>query len=121
MKLDKLKQIRRLKGLTQKELAKRSGMSQPEISRIERGMEATPQDVALLSRVLDVKQEELAEPVGPVSINVNPNEVEPVMKLVDAYRQDPSVLTLVTEYLRREEESQGPVAWTTVQRRRRSE
>ena len=121
MKLDKLKQIRKLKGLTQKDLAKSSGMSQPEISRIERGMEATPQDVALLSKALDVNPEELTEPVGPVSINVSPNEVEPVMKLVDAYRKDPGVLTLVTEYLRRKEEDQGPREWLTVQWRRRNE
>lgn len=121
MKLDKLKQIRKLKGLTQKDLAESSGMSQPEISRIERGMEATPQDVALLSKVLDVKPEELTEPIGPVSINVSPDEVEPMMKLIGAYRQDPGVLTLVAEYLRREEESQGPEQWLTGQRRRRSE
>jgi len=121
LKLDKLKQLRNLKGLTQNDLAERSGVSQPEISRIERGMEATPQDVALLSRVLGVEPDELAEPVGPVSINVNPDEVGPVMELVNAYRQDPKVLMLVTEYLRSKEEDQGPAKWATGQQRRREE
>lgn len=117
MKLDKLKQVRRLKGVTQKELAERSGVSQPEISRSERGMEATPQDVALLSKVLGVEPEELAEPIGPVSINVNPDEVEPVMKLVNAYRQDPSVLTLVTDYL----ETTNPIDSLRRQQRSRDD
>ena len=102
MRLDNLKQVRSLKGLTQKELAQRSGISQPEISRLERGMEATPTDTTVFSSVLDVDPEELAKPVGPVSINVNPAEVEPVMELINAYRQDPSVLAQVREYLRRE-------------------
>ncbi len=107
MRLDNLKQVRSLKGLTQKELAQRSGISQPEISRLERGMEATPSDATVFSSVLDVDPEELAKPVGPVSINVNPAEVEPVMELINAYRQDPSVLAQVREYLRREAEKQG--------------
>lgn len=116
MRLDNLKQVRSLKGLTQKELAQRSDISQPEISRLERGMEATPSDAALLSDVLGVDPEELAKPVGPVSINVNPAEVGPVMELINAYRQDPSVLALVTEYLRREAEKQGSAQWGPVQR-----
>jgi transcriptional regulator with XRE-family HTH domain len=56
-----LNMARRRAGLTQRELAKRSGIPQPSISRIERG-QASP-TVDTLERLLRASGQEL-EPVG---------------------------------------------------------
>ena len=92
MKLERLKKTRTEAGMTQLELSRKSGVSQPEISRIENGMETSDYVALLLSRALDVDRKELVEPVGPVSVNVEPEEVQPVMRFLQAYRDDPTIL-----------------------------
>ena len=53
---DLFRQMRRDRGLTQKELATRSGISQPEISRIENGeTEPTYQRICVLCQTLGYK------------------------------------------------------------------
>jgi putative transcriptional regulator len=90
LRLERLKKLRTEAGMTQAELAQKSGVSQPEISRIENGMEAGDYVALLLSGALNVGVEEMVEPVGPVSVNVEPEEVAPTMSFLRAYRHDPS-------------------------------
>jgi transcriptional regulator with XRE-family HTH domain len=97
LRLERLRKLRTEAGMTQAELAQKSGVSQPEVSRIENGMEAGDYVTILLSRALNVGVEEMVEPVGPVSINVEPEEVTPTMSFLRAYRRNPSgVMSAIT-------------------------
>ena len=95
MRLARLKKLRTEAGMTQLELSRKSGVSQPEMSRIENGMQTNDYVALQLSRALGVEPKELVEPVGPVSVNVEPEEVQPVMSFLQAYRHDPSVLGFI--------------------------
>ena len=56
---ERLKELRNDKGLTQKELAKRSGLRQPHVSRIERGeMSPTRKTIEKLAQGLGVEMKE---------------------------------------------------------------
>lgn len=53
-----LARLRRARRLTGKQLAARLGMSQPKISRIERGHSAAPEDVGAIARALGASETE---------------------------------------------------------------
>jgi transcriptional regulator with XRE-family HTH domain len=77
LRLERLKKARTEAGMTEHELSRKSGVSQEEISRIEKGMETSDYAAMLLSRALGVEPRQLMGPVGPASVNVEPEEVEP--------------------------------------------
>jgi transcriptional regulator with XRE-family HTH domain len=54
-----LARLRRAKGITGAQLAARTGMSQPKISRIERGRGGDPADILLIGRELGLPDEEI--------------------------------------------------------------
>lgn len=57
--------LRRVRGLTQAELARRSGMKRPNLSRLERGGNGLPKlgTLAMLAAVLDVEVSYLVSPM----------------------------------------------------------
>ncbi len=60
--MDELKRLRRLRGLTQQELAERSGVSQYTITEIETGRrEPRPSTLRKLARALDVEVSDFFE------------------------------------------------------------
>lgn len=61
MKVSQLKQVRIKKIMTQRELAKKSGIRQNAISRIEAGTGALPKTIRALAKALDVEPSVLVE------------------------------------------------------------
>jgi transcriptional regulator with XRE-family HTH domain len=57
--VDKLRQLRINQGLTQRELAKRAGITNTSVWKIERGGGATPPTLKKLADVLGVKAVDL--------------------------------------------------------------
>jgi transcriptional regulator with XRE-family HTH domain len=66
---DRVKGARKSAGLTQKQLAGISGLSQTTISDIERGRNETSADVVALARALGVLAEWLADGKGPRTLS----------------------------------------------------
>lgn len=58
MKIENMKNIRKDRGLSQRELAKRTGMSQPRVSNIETGLSVSPK---LAQRFADVLMCDVAD------------------------------------------------------------
>ena len=66
---DRVRSARKSAGLTQKQLATISGLSQTTISDIERGRNETSADVVALARTLGVLAEWLADGKGPRTLS----------------------------------------------------
>lgn len=66
---DRVRRARKDAGLTQKQLAAASGLSQTTISDIERGRNETSADVVALARALKVLAEWLADGKGPRTLS----------------------------------------------------
>lgn len=75
---DYLKDLRKQKSISQRELAEKSGISNAEISRIETGGRQKPAPDALkaIAPVLGVQYEELLEEAGYLSNHIYINEVK---------------------------------------------
>jgi transcriptional regulator with XRE-family HTH domain len=77
----RVRDLRRARGLTQRELAERAGVSRQLVGAVEAGRHLPRVDAAVaLARVLDVAVEDLLRPVPPAVIGVlaPPREGEPV-------------------------------------------
>ena len=61
----RLRTARKRRGLTQPQLAQRSGVSQTSISDLERGRSDTSRDLVSLARALDCSLDWLADGNGP--------------------------------------------------------
>jgi len=66
---DRLKHARRLKGLTQTELAERAGIAQASISEIERGLSRSSSHLVKIAQICGVDALWLAEGVGSIPAN----------------------------------------------------
>lgn len=62
---DRVREARKKRGMTQKQLASASGLSQTTISDIERGRNDSSADIVPLARALGVNAEWLADGRGP--------------------------------------------------------
>lgn len=62
---DRVREARKKRGMTQKQLAAASGLSQTTISDIERGRNASSADIVALARAVGVSAEWLADGRGP--------------------------------------------------------
>jgi transcriptional regulator with XRE-family HTH domain len=67
MKIENMKFIRKDRGLSQRELAKRTGMSQPRVSSIETGLNVSP---TLAQRFADVLMCSVSELETPTEATV---------------------------------------------------
>jgi transcriptional regulator with XRE-family HTH domain len=87
----RLRDLRRVRGLTQEDLAERAGVEQPQISAWEGGRRAPTMDnVRKLARGLGMKDDELARELGYLDPpadreDAKPGELPPA--LVEAMRQ----------------------------------
>ena len=83
MKIERLKDVRRDRGLSQRELGRRVGMNQPRVSSIETGLNVSP---ALAQRFADVLMCDVAdlrtpeEPTLTFKVSELPPEVLALLK-----------------------------------------
>lgn len=91
---DRLKHARRLKGLTQTELAERAGIAQASISEIERGLSRTSGHLVKIAQICEVDPLWLAEGVGSI-----PNPTEDGSALVGEEIQKLSAADMVRQML----------------------
>lgn len=71
----RVRQSRKAAGLTQRELALKTGLSQTTISDIERGRNETSADIVALARALRVLAEWLADGKGPRALDAAPQSI----------------------------------------------
>lgn len=82
MKIENMKNIRKDRGLSQRELAKRTGMSQPRVSSIETGLNVSPTLAQRFADVLMCSVSELETPTEP-TLTFKVSELPPeVLKLL---------------------------------------
>lgn len=91
---DRLKHARRLKGLTQTELAERAGIAQASISEIERGLSRSSSHLVKIAQICGVDALWLAEGVGSI-----PAPTEPGYALVGEEIQKLSAADMVRQML----------------------
>jgi len=83
MKIENMKNIRKDRGLSQRELAKRTGMSQPRVSSIETGLNVSPMLAQRFADVLMCDVADLRTPEEPTltfKVSELPAEVLALLK-----------------------------------------
>lgn len=83
MKIEKLKEVRKDRGLTQRELGKRLGMQQPRISNMESGMSISRKLAERIAAELMCSVEAIKTPTEPVltfKVSELPDEVLALLK-----------------------------------------
>lgn len=123
---DRVRAARKAAGLTQKQLAAKSGLSQTTISDIERGRNETSADVVALARALKVLAEWLADGKGPRNLEEARNPLGTYPKALEANEPPPEnnlVQLNVEARARVLAEQAGEVAalWMTLPADRREE
>ncbi len=83
MRIERLKEVRRDRGLTQRELGKRLGMQQPRISNMEQGMSISRKLAERIAAELVCSVEEIKTPTEPTltfKVSELPPEVLELLK-----------------------------------------
>lgn len=83
MRIERLKEVRRHRGLTQRELGKRLGMQQPRISNMEQGMSISRKLAERIAAELVCSVEEIKTPTEPTltfKVSELPPEVLELLK-----------------------------------------
>ncbi len=83
MKIERLKDVRRDRGLSQRELGRRVGMNQPRVSSIETGLNVSPALAQRFAAVLMCDVADLrtpAEPTVTFKVSELPAEVLALLK-----------------------------------------
>jgi transcriptional regulator with XRE-family HTH domain len=78
MRLTRLRDVRRDRGLSQRELGERVGMHQPRIADIEGGIQIRPETAERIARGLLCDVSDLVKPEEP-TITLKLSEVPPAM------------------------------------------
>ena len=94
---DKIKQLRKIKNLSQKQVAMELGMDQPQYSRIENGrVEPTITSLKKIAKVFDISLSELVKEDGDLNEEINMPLLEKV-KLIEQLDENEknSILTII--------------------------